>query len=299
MRQPFVAVLVLQCLVLTRFPVSHIMDFHKYSFIGALRYLCDIMAEQMHPSFMNVIKQKERIRGKMAGVKHRIGVYSAKVGVGKTTVSVNLAYTLAGSGRRVGLLDADIDCPNISMFLGISERMDTSSLPLKPIVKNGIKVASTAMLVDDEKRPIIWRGPMVAKMIADFFENTEWGELDYLIIDLSPGTSDSPLSLMQLLDLDGILIVTTPQRIAGINSLRSGLMAKRMNVPILGVVENMSSGQISESTKDLISRLDTVLLGTVAMNSAHNAASDSGRPSVLSDKKSKEEFLSISERILG
>ena len=253
----------------------------------------------MHPSFMNVIRQKERIRGKMAGVKHRIGVYSAKGGVGKTTVSVNLAYTLAASGKSVGLLDADIDCPNISMFLGITDRMDTASLPLKPIVKDGIKVASTAMLVDDEKKPIIWRGPMVAKMIADFFDNTDWGDIDYLVIDLSPGTSDSPLSIMQLLDLDGILIVTTPQRVAGINSLRSGLMAKRMNVPILGVVENMSSGRISDSTTELIDRLGTTLLGTVTMNNAHNLASDSGRPTVLSDDTAKDEFMSISERILS
>lgn len=257
------------------------------------------MAEQMHPSFMNVIRQKERIRSKMSGVKHRIGVYSAKGGVGKTTVSVNLAYTLAASGKRVGLLDADIDCPNISMFLGITDRMDTTSLPLKPIVKDGIKVASTAMLVDDEKKPIIWRGPMVAKMIADFFDNTDWGDLDYLVIDLSPGTSDSPLSIMQLLDLDGILIVTTPQRIAGVNALRSGLMARRMNVPIMGVVENMSSGRISDSTKELIDRLGTTLLGIVTMNAAHNTASDSGRPSVLSDVTAKDEFKVISEQVLS
>lgn len=255
--------------------------------------------ERIHPSFMGVIRQKERVREKLRGIRHKIGVYSAKGGVGKTTVAVNLAYSLAGLGKKVGILDADIDCPNITMFLGIKERMDTSSLPLRPVVKDGIKVASTAMLVDDEKKPIIWRGPMIAKMLGDFFENTDWGDLDYLVIDLSPGTSDSPLTIMQLLELDGIVIVTTPQRIAGINSIRSGLMAKRMNVAVIGVVENMSAGTVSDSTNEVIGRLDTRLLGTVGMRDSYNTSSDSGIPAVSQDNAAKEEFRTIASGIIS
>jgi Mrp family chromosome partitioning ATPase/intein/homing endonuclease len=140
----------------------------------------------MHPSFMRVIQQKQRVKQKLSAIKHKIGVYSAKGGVGKTTVAINIAYSLMKKGFKVGLLDADIDCPNVTMFLGIEERMEPV-MPLKPIMKNGVKVASTEMLVDELKRPIIWRGPIVVKMLGDFFENTDWGELDYLIIDLPPG----------------------------------------------------------------------------------------------------------------
>lgn len=254
--------------------------------------------EGVHPSFMGVIRQKERIKDKLGKVKHRIGVYSAKGGVGKTTVAVNLAYTLAKMDFKVGVLDADIDCPNLTLFTGINEMMDTSIIPLKPIVKDGIKFASTAMLIDDLKRPIIWRGPLVAKMIGDFFENTDWGELDYLIIDLSPGTSDAPLSIMQLLELDGILVVTTPQRISGINSIRSGLMAKRLNVAVLGVLENMSSGTISENTKEVIEKLGTNLIGTIKKDEKFNEFSDKGTPSVENDASIKEQFLEIAKSLI-
>ena len=154
------------------------------------------MAEEgpqgMHPSFARVIQQREQLKEKLSNIKHKIGVYSAKGGVGKTTVAVNLAYTLARMGNSVGLLDADIDCPNLPMFLGIEEKIDTSSRPFKPILKDGVKVASTAMLVDEASKPIIWRGPMITKMLNEMFEGMDWGALDYLIIDLSPGTSRQP-----------------------------------------------------------------------------------------------------------
>ncbi|MDE1868611.1 MAG: P-loop NTPase [Candidatus Micrarchaeota archaeon] len=242
------------------------------------------MPEQMHPSFVNVIRQKERVKEKLSGIKHKIGVYSAKGGVGKTTTAVNIAYTLMKKGFKVGLLDADIDCPNLTMFLGVTEKMDTSKLPLEPLVKDGVKVASTAMLVDEVKKPIIWRGPIITKMLGDFFENTNWGELDYLIIDLSPGTSDGPLTIMQLLQLDGFIIVTTPQKIAATNSIRSGLMAKRLGISVLGVVENMSGGMISKNTEEIASALQTEVLGAVKMDSSFNTFSDMGKVPVLENE---------------
>ncbi len=251
----------------------------------------------MHPSFLRVIQQKQRIKQKLAKVKHRIGVYSAKGGVGKTTVAINLAFSLSKKGFRVGLLDADIDCPNVTMFLGMEDTKMEPVMPLKPVDKEGVKVASTAMLVDELKRPIIWRGPLVAKMISDFLENTDWGELDYLVVDLPPGTSDAPLSIMQLLDLDGFVIVTNPQRIAAMNSIRSGLMAKRMNAPILGVIENMSNGKPSKNTENVVSTLQSELLGIVRARPEVADLTDRGAIHVLSNRDVEKEFDTIITKI--
>lgn len=256
-------------------------------------------APTMHPSFVGVIRQKERLKEKLSGIKHKIGIYSAKGGVGKTTIAVNLAYALSKKGFKVGLLDADIDTPNISLFLGITEKMDTSSFPLKPLVKEGVKIASTSMVIDDVKRPIIWRGPLIVKMLGDFFENTDWGELDYLILDLSPGTSDAPLTIMQVLELDGFVIVTTPQRIAAINSIRSGLMAKKLNVSILGIIENMSEEHPSENTKNVIESLGAPFLGLVKSDDKFNTYSDMGKIPVLEDLELAKTFDEIAGRLLG
>ncbi len=251
----------------------------------------------VHPSILNVVKQREHVKRALAGVKHRIGVYSAKGGVGKTTIAVNLAFVLKEMGYRVGLLDADIDCPNLHLFLGIKEAGEPE-YPLKPILKDGVKVISTAMFVDEAKKPIIWRGPMVAKMISEFLEATEWGELDYLILDCSPGTSDSNLSIMQLLDMDGFIIVTTPQQIAAINAVRSGLMAKRLGVAILGVVENMSSGTPT-GAKTVADALHCGVLGTVKANSKFDEYSDQGVAAVSGNSEIKEEFISIAKRLVS
>lgn len=218
----------------------------------------------VHPSMLKVIEQKKRIKEKLSGIKNKIGVYSAKGGVGKTTTAVNIAYTLKNMGYSVGLLDADIDCPNISMFIGVDIMLD-GSYPIKPIEKDGVKVLSTSMFVDDNKKPIIWRGPMIGKMISEFLENADWGELDYLIVDLPPGTSDAPLSIIQLLDLKGFIIVTTPQHIPAINAIRSGMMAKRLGVALLGVIENMSYGDILGG-REVSDALGCIFLGTVKHN---------------------------------
>lgn len=251
----------------------------------------------MHPSILKVIEQKKELREKLSNIKHKIGVYSAKGGVGKTTVSVNLAYTLAGMGYKVGLLDVDVDCPNITMFLGITG-MFSDEYPLRPIEKDGVFVLSTAMFVDDTKKPIIWRGPMIGKMVREFFENTEWGELDYLIMDLPPGTSDAPLSIIQLLDLDGFILVTTPQKIASVNTIRSGMMAKRLGVAVLGVVETMSDGE-PEGAKDVSEIIGCEILGTIKLDSKFGQLSDIGLVPVNEDARIKEEFIRIAKKITG
>lgn len=250
-----------------------------------------------HPSILKVIEQKKRLREKLSGIKHKIGIYSAKGGVGKTTTSVNLAYMLKEMGYKVGLLDADVDCPNLTLFLGINETL-SGEYPLLPVEKKGIKILSTAMLVDDLKAPIIWRGPMIGKMISEFFENTEWGDLDYLIIDLPPGTSDAPLSLIQLLDLDGFVLVTTPQHISAVNTIRSGGMAKRLNVYILGVIENMSDGS-GAGGREVAEKLQCDFLGSIRSNPKFGKLSDLGKIPAEEDKEIKDEYSEIAKKIVG
>jgi len=244
----------------------------------------------------SVLSKKNMVKANLEKVKHKIGVYSAKGGVGKTTVAINLAYALKELGYKVGLLDADVDCPNVTIFIGINQRAE-GAYPLKPVEKDGIKVMSSALFVDDTKRPIIWRGPLIAKMVEDFMENTNWGELDYLIIDLPPGTSDAPLSIMQLLELDGFIIVTTPQHVAALNAIRSGLMAKRLNISLLGVVENMSYGE-AKGAKEVAEALNTDVLGTIQANELFNELSDEGKIPVQENKEIKEEFISIANKLI-
>lgn len=250
----------------------------------------------MHPSILNVLKKRQHVKEQLAKVKHKIGIYSAKGGVGKTTVAINIAFALKSLGFTVGLVDADIDCPNLMMFLGMKDRAE-GKYPLMPVEKDGVKVISTAMFVDDSKTPIIWRGPMVAKMVSDFFENTEWGALDYLIIDLSPGTSDSPLSVMQLLELDGFVLVTTPQHIPAINTIRSGMMARRLGVSVLGVVENMSDGE-ARGGREVADELKCDLIGIVKLNPKLGELSDSGKIPIFEDNEIKEEFISIVKKLI-
>ncbi|MCL5100933.1 MAG: Mrp/NBP35 family ATP-binding protein [Candidatus Marsarchaeota archaeon] len=249
----------------------------------------------VHPSILKVVEQKKKIREKLSGIKHKVGVFSAKGGVGKTTTSVNIAFTLSSMGYKVGLLDADIDCPNVCMFLGIKDVIDME-YPLVPIEKDGVKVLSTAMYVDDNKKPIIWRGPMIGKMVSEFLENSEWGELDYLIIDMPPNTSDAPLSIIQLLDLDGFILVTTPQHISAVNTIRSGMMARRLGVAVLGVIENMS-GDKPIGGEEVSKSLGCELLGTIKTRTEIGEFSDRGVVPVLEDHSIRDNYANIVKRL--
>lgn len=257
-------------------------------------------SKTIHPSFIGTITKRDLVKKKLSGIKHKIGIYSAKGGVGKTTISINMAYTLKDKGYKVGLLDADIDCPNIPLALGITDKINATRLPIDTYKKDGLEISSTGMLVGDIEKPIIWRGPIVAKMIDDFLINTKWSEdLDYLIIDLPPGTSDSPLSIMQLLDLDGIILVNTPQRIASENSIRAGLMAKRMNIHIYGVIENMSGEDASKFTEDVLNKLDTKLLGKIPYDKKFDELSDESAVGVEADPSINERFSSIINNLIN
>ncbi|HLZ54747.1 MAG TPA: Mrp/NBP35 family ATP-binding protein [Verrucomicrobiae bacterium] len=174
------------------------------------------------------------------GVKRVIAIASGKGGVGKSTVAVNLVCTLKHLGAKVGLLDCDIYGPSIPLMMGVHERPTISAQEqLVPPLGHGVKVMSIGLLLTDEQ-PVIWRGPMITKTIQQFLMAVEWGELDFLLVDLPPGTGDAQLSLCQTVPLDGGVIVTTPQE-ASLGVVRKGIaMFNKVNVPILGIVENMS-----------------------------------------------------------
>jgi ATP-binding protein involved in chromosome partitioning len=179
-------------------------------------------------------------QNQIPGIKRIVAVASGKGGVGKSTVSVNLACSLQLLGATVGLLDCDIYGPSIPLMMGVKERPTISpDEKLVPLSRHGVKLMSMGFLLDDDQ-PVIWRGPMIQKTIQQFVSAVDWGQLDYLLVDLPPGTGDAQLSLCQLVPLDGGVIVTTPQE-ASLGVVRKGIaMFRKVNVPILGIVENMS-----------------------------------------------------------
>jgi ATP-binding protein involved in chromosome partitioning len=175
------------------------------------------------------------------GVKNVIAVASGKGGVGKSTISVNLAVALAKAGATVGLLDADITGPNIPMMMGIDGQPTASeNNKIVPLERHGVKAISIQFFVP-EGQPIVWRGPLIGGAISQFLRDVEWGELDYLVVDLPPGTSDAQLTLAQAVPISGTVLVTTPQEVALSDVSKALSMLRRLNVPIIGLVENMSS----------------------------------------------------------
>src|SRR3989442_12995800 len=168
-----------------------------------------------------------------------LGVSSGKGGVGKSTVSVNVAVALAQQGQRVGLMDADIYGPNIPRMMGVDQKPEVRGGKIQPLVAHGVKLMSLALIVERDT-PAIWRGPIIMKVIQQFVKDVDWGELDYFLVDLPPGTGDAQLSLAQTVHIRAAIIVTTPQEVAVGDSLRGAKMFERVGVPVLGVVENMS-----------------------------------------------------------
>ncbi len=254
-------------------------------------------------------KQPSEMEG-IKKVKHIIAVASGKGGVGKTTVSVNLAISMSKMGLKVGILDADMHGPDIPIMLGIKERPVGSQGWLLPVEKYGIKVMSTGMLAG-EGVPIVWRGPMVNKAIKEFLGHVKWAELDCLVVDLPPGTGDAAITLVKSIPLEGAVIVTTPQKVAMSDVRRSIGLFVSENIPILGIIENMSYLKVKDGDEEKIMHVfgkgagekmakafKVELLGQIPLDPSVGQAGDEGKPVTLNDELEVAKiFMEISKKI--
>jgi ATP-binding protein involved in chromosome partitioning len=235
-------------------------------------------------SFDARVRADKRIQEKLKlPIRTIIAVGSGKGGVGKSTVSANLAVALAGWGASVGLLDADIYGPNIPTLMGVDGLPEPDGEKLVPATAYGVKVMSMGFLVP-ENEAMVWRGPMIHGALTQLFTDTLWGELDYLIVDLPPGTGDAQLSVAQLVPLTGGLVVTTPQKLA-VSDARRGVTAfRRLGVPLLGIVENMSGGVFGTGGGEEASReLDVPFLCRIPLDPRVPEMSDQGMPPAAAD----------------
>ena len=221
-----------------------------------------------------------KISGRLdVAMRSIVAVASGKGGVGKSTVATNLAVSLAEAGARVGLIDADILNPNIPMMMGLgSGRPRVINEKMQPIEAYGVKVISTGFLIEPNK-PMIMRGPMLHSAIRQFFMDVEWGNIDYMIVDLPPGTGDAPLSLAQSFPLTGVIIVTQPQDVAVSDAIRGAAMFDQLNVPVLGIVENMAGDFFgSGGGERLANERKVPFLGRIPLDAEVRKGGDYGRP---------------------
>ena len=225
-----------------------------------------------------------------------LAISSGKGGVGKSTVAANLAVALAQAGLRVGVMDADVYGPNIPRMFGVNERPAVLGGKIQPLEAHGVKLMSLGLLIERDA-PAIWRGPIIMKIMNQFLRDVDWGELDYFIVDLPPGTGDAQLSLVQGTHVSGAVIVTTPQEVAVGDALRGAKMFERVGVPVLGVVENMSGFTDPETGRrfDLFSagggqrladEIGAPLLGTVPLQPQLAALADAGQPVIIAQPES-------------
>ncbi len=238
----------------------------------------------------------------LPGVKSTIAISSGKGGVGKSTVAVNLAIALVKEGYKVGLIDADIYGPSIPTMLGVRDEKPklvkiNEKNRLLPVVKYGLKLMSIGFLVDNNEA-VVWRGPMAASALKQFMSDVQWDELDFLLYDMPPGTGDIQLTLTQSIPLTGAVIVTTPQEISIIDARKGAKMYEKVNVPVLGIIENMSYYNNPDGSKEYIfgtggganlaNELGLNFLGEIALNTNIRLGGDEGKPIVLRDADSAE-----------
>lgn len=257
------------------------------------------------------VKAEKQIKADiLPGVKNTIAVASGKGGVGKSTVAVNLAVALAKTGAKVGLIDADIYGPSIPLMLGVNKKprlyKTDAGTKMEPVESYGLKLISIGFLIDDND-PVIWRGPMASGAIKQFITDVEWGVLDYLIFDMPPGTGDIQLTLVQSIPLTGAVVVTTPQNVSLIDARKAIKMFKRVNVPLLGIVENMSYFIAPDTGKrydifgdgggeNLSKELDAFFLGGIPIDPRIRKGGDNGVPILydIPDSDEAKKLLNIS-----
>ena len=256
--------------------------------------------------------QNAKIRENMGKIKHKIAILSGKGGVGKSTVTVNLAATLNAMGKKVGVLDGDIHGPNIPKMLGVEnvQPMGDENGIYPITTPEGIKTMSIGYFLPDKYTPVIWRGPRISGAVRQFLSDVIWGELDYLLIDTPPGTGDIQITIMQAIpDIDGVVIVTTPEEVAVLDARKSVAMAKELNIPIIGIIENMGGFVCPYCNKvvDIFGKgggekaakeLDVNFLGRIPLDIKAREASDKGIPMVSLDCTATEEFKKIVEKVV-
>ena len=240
-----------------------------------------------------------------------VAISSGKGGVGKSTVASNLAVALARAGARVGLMDADIYGPNLPRMMGVNAPPAVVNEKIVPLEAHGVKLISLGFLIERDQ-PAIWRGPIVMKIVNQFLRDVAWGQLDYFIVDLPPGTGDAQLSLVQATHVGGAIIVTTPQEVAVGDALRGAKMFQRVNVPVLGIVENMSWFECPHCGKPtslfgsgggerLANELDLTLLGQIPLYPRVMEGGDRGEPIVSADPQSSaaRALTTFAEKVKG
>lgn len=238
--------------------------------------------------------QNQMISENLNKINHKIVVFSGKGGVGKTTVSVNLAQAFQQSGKTVGLLDADVTGPNVPKMLGIREDRPILSNYITPIRVNGLKCISLANLISPDQA-VVWRGPMRSKLITQFLSDVDWGKLDYLVADLPPGTGDEIMTITQQMNPDLAIIVTTPQELSLIDSIRAINMAKDIKIPQIALIENMSGLKCPDCGHHIdlfgtgggqkqAKKLGVTFLGALPINIKARQLADEGKPIMLEDK---------------
>lgn len=259
-----------------------------------------VIEEKIKP-MIEKMAQKKKVKEKMANVKHKIIIMSGKGGVGKSMVTANLATALAMKGRKVGVLDSDIHGPSIPKILGIrGEKPKATETGIKPVTTpQGVKVISMDLLMSDSEMPLIWRGPLKMKAIRQLLSEVDWEELDYLLVDLPPGTGDEPLNIIQLIpEMDGAIIITAPSDLSQYVVRKAVSMARKMNIPIIGIIENMSGfvcpkcGEKHEilgvgGGRKISEEMNLTLLGQIPIDPKITENTDRGTPFIVNCPESQ------------
>jgi ATP-binding protein involved in chromosome partitioning len=291
-------------------PACPVKDQMRDQAIAAVKAVSGVTSVDVNMSAsVRAVAAPESGRAPVEGVKNIIAVGAGKGGVGKTTVAVNLAIALAKCGSRVGIIDGDIYGPNVPLMLGIKTQLTTDGQKIIPAEQYGIQIISMGFMTSDDA-PVIWRGPMLHGAIQQFFREVRWNDLDYLVVDMPPGTGDVALSLSQTVPVAGSIVVTTPQQVSIADSRRAVRMYQKLNIPTLGIIENMSHfvcpncsheadifGQGGGQT--LAQDLGVPFLGRIPIYQPIREGSDAGVPLVTSDPGSAagKAFMAAAERV--
>lgn len=288
-------------------PVKEQMKDQATAAVKAIPGVADVDVEMS--ASVRAVASPEAGRAPVEGVKNVVAVGAGKGGVGKTTVAVNLAIALAKCGSRVGMIDGDIYGPNVPIMLGIDTQLTTDGKKILPAEKYGIQVISMGFMTSDDA-PVIWRGPMLHGAIQQFFREVRWNNLDYLIVDMPPGTGDVALSLSQTVPVAGSIVVTTPQQVSLADTRRAVRMYQKLNIPTLGLIENMSHFICPNCSHEadifghgggekMAQQLNVPFLGRIPIYQPIREGSDRGVPLVLSEPESPaaKAFIAAAERV--